>query len=408
LVTLLFSMSALAQIKDNAIEKIMSQRVLTDDDISYNAAILIPRLYKENKIDTLNALIDYYEKNYETGSTIAPYILISKIKNRTFKEQLENKAPVDSPKYSRLTDSAFYLENICDPFLTWYLYSYDIEHNSTYPEYIRTAYGAYFNFIRSLAREELRSPGHTHVEQFLLRFFADPSDSMFKELNNPDYNGTQLQRSWYEYHKKRTAISGFDWGLTTGMWVPDGHLAVVGNHPYLGYVIGGKSNKWIYDLALNFSFLRSPNSYIVNISNVNYTTNYFFGYYVGIDFGYELARAKRNEIDLLAGMALAGFQELSLNNPYYNTSNSNSDAGSVSSLDVNAGIGYKYYLTFHKEKGKDEKNSYLAIQVKYHYLQLNNVGTDLLGNAWTIGLIYGAYSRKASHYNSDIVNQSEK
>ena len=263
LAALLFSLitTAGAQIKDNAIEKIMSQRVLTDEDVSFNATILIPRLYKENKQDTINALIDYYERNYETGATIVPYILISKIKNKTFKEQLENKALVDSPEHYRMSDSFFYLENIFDPFLSWYLDNYNIAHNSVYSEYIRTAYGAYFDFIVSLSREELKTPGHTPVEQFLLNFFVHPSDTMYKELNKSDYNGTQLQQAWRKYHKKHSVVSGLDLGVSAGMWVPDGHLSIVGSHPYLGYVVGGKKDKWMYDLALNFSFLRSPNTY---------------------------------------------------------------------------------------------------------------------------------------------------
>jgi len=248
-----------AQGKDNAIEKLMSKRILTYEDASYNAALLIPRLYKENKQDTINAVVDYYQKNYGNTAPIMPYIIISKIKNRTFKEEIENTWRKDSTyKYYKLSDSEFYKLFVINYYLTWYLDNYNIKTKQRYPEYLRTAYGDYFEFLKSFAEEQLKIKNLTSVEKFLLDFFVKPSDAMYKGLINNEYNGTSLQKEQVAYDKQQKSHSGAGLGLIAGMWIPNGSLSILGNHPYVGISAGFKQNKLMLSLAMIYRFSSSP------------------------------------------------------------------------------------------------------------------------------------------------------
>ncbi len=412
LLTLLINLLtvAKAQLKDNAISSVMTERILSVNDVSYNTVLLLPRLYREHKTDTINAILNYYETNFGMGSTIAPFVIINKIKNKTFKESLENKMPADydTSRFARLSDSGFYELNIFTPFLIWYLDNYDIKHKSKYAPYIRNAYGDYIEFLQNLAAEERKNGVHTVVENLLLDFFAHPSAAILKQLDNKEFEGTLLQRAWYDYHKKVNEISGLNIGLTGGMWAPMGHLAVLGNHPYIGYVIGGRGKKIMVDLSLNFRFLATPEDYVIKLQQLPYTTRHFFGAYIAVDAGYEIMRKKRHEIDVLGGIGFSGFDALSSNSSYFNNKNANSDDASFYSADLNAGLGYRYYLSYHKISGKNENSGYLAVQCKYHYQHFQNDGTNLQGNALTFGLIYGGYSHKSNHYYLPTMDRSER
>ena len=60
------------------------------------------------------------------------------------------------------------------------------------------------------------------------------------------------------------------------------------------------------------------------------------------------------------------------------------DNKNTGSLNVNAGIGYHYHFK------KDTIIEYLGIDTRYHILNYrNNSGTNLNGNAITLGLIAG-------------------
>ena len=60
---LLLSLGNSAFAQDDYVSGMMTKRKLTCDDIGYNAAALIPKMYFENKPDTLDAIVNFWEKN---------------------------------------------------------------------------------------------------------------------------------------------------------------------------------------------------------------------------------------------------------------------------------------------------------------------------------------------------------
>ncbi len=61
LTILFFTSNVYGQI--DGIENLMTRRYLSCQDIGYNAQFLIPEFYKKDSKDTLNAIIDYWEKH---------------------------------------------------------------------------------------------------------------------------------------------------------------------------------------------------------------------------------------------------------------------------------------------------------------------------------------------------------
>lgn len=394
-----------AQVDNVTVERMLFKQAPSFQDVQLNLVAMVPRLHREHKEDTLKAITDYYKKNYATISTILYYDIISEIRKRTFKEELPNLKNVDAGTGVKLSDAAFYEENII-AYLYWYKEESRITASSSYyPEYIKTAYDDYYAFLKQYAGEQLETPGLKAVEKWLLFFLSNPDERLYKALDQPEYNGTALQRAWRKNVKKQQAITGGNWGLTAGVWMPQGNATMLGVHPSLGFVIGGRFNKVMVDFEAAIKFLRTQEHYIVIADGVPHSTNYFFGGFVGISGGYELWRRKKNELDLLGGMGWDGFDALP-GSGNSNNNNSNDPSKTLGSFNMNAGLGYKFFLHNPDEPGK-KPCSYLGLQVKYNFVNyLNEGGTNLSGNAITIGLIYGAYSRRGVAHN--IVTERRK
>ena len=387
-----------AQIKDNAVEQMLFKQAPSFQDVQLNLVAMVPRLHREHKDDTLKAITDYYKKNYATISTILYYDIITQISKRTFKEELPNLKNVDAETGIKLSDAEFYEENIIG-YLNWYIAESSTPAvSSYYPEYIKTAFDDYYAFLRQYAGERLETPGLKPVEKWLLFFLSNPDDRLYKALDQPEYNGTALQRAWRKNVKKQHIITGGNWGLTAGVWMPQGNAAMLGVHPNVGFVIGGRFDKVMVDFEAAIKFLRTKEHYVVIADGVPHSTNYFFGGSIGIGGGYELWRRKTNEFDLLGGIAWDGFDALP-GSGNSNNNNNNDPSKTLGSFNMNAGLGYKFFFHNPDDPGK-KPCSYLGLQARYNFVNyLNEGGTNLSGNAITVGLIVGSYSRRGMARN---------
>ena len=79
-----FHLTTLAQHKSDYVRNMMTERILTCDDIGYNSALLIPRLYGEKKADTLNAVMAYWQRNCGMTEPGATFGIIYAIEQNTF------------------------------------------------------------------------------------------------------------------------------------------------------------------------------------------------------------------------------------------------------------------------------------------------------------------------------------
>lgn len=382
---------AWAQAPNRAAEQLMSRRVLSYDDVSYNVALLIPKLYAEHKKDTIDILVDYYVKNFAMTDPVACFVIIRDIGNHSFKGRIRPWLTTDTTK--KLSDSSYYQLYILSYYFQWYLDNHNIGKDGTYREDLRNAYGQYFIFIKKLAKETLEEPGLSEDEQFILRFYANPSDSLYQLLERPEYAGSPLNNAWLRLKKERELRSGTDLAVFGGLWIPNGNLAVLGNHPYVGFLVGSKKNRHSFNIRMDFQFLNTPTNYLVKIDTTLYATNSFFGLNMGLDYAYHFWGTKGIQVNAVGGIAWEVF-DAGLSEHYSADSKDNG----FNTLNLNVGISCKVFVK-HKVTRDHVKDSYLGLTGKYNFLFFNNSGgTDLSGNVVTVGLVYGAHTRKVSHY----------
>ena len=133
-----------------------------------------------------------------------------------------------------------------------------------------------------------------------------------------------------------------------------------------------------YDCTITFKFINAPHDYWARRTKSTDSlelTNHFFGGYFGIDIGRDLFCIKGNELQVIGGIALDGFDALK------EDKTRNLESESVWTYNINFGLGYRYYIT---------NSLYLGIRVKYNIVDyaLNHV-VDFTGNPITIQLTVG-------------------
>ena len=384
-----------AQVKDNAVEHMMTQRVLTCDDIYYNSVTLIPRLYAERKTDTLEAVLAYWKKNCGLYESAVCFTILYAIEHNNFREELTDTYK-DSTKGNSLRDAAFYKQNIISYLFENRRFAKIDKVPSQYANYYYEAYVAYEKFIRSMAASLLNKPGLSHTERFLVEFYANPDTVQLSRLRDSLYMGSVLREAYVGIEQ----FGGVSYGLNAGMWHPTGNLSVLGNHPFLGAYIGGRSKGFSCDFTMNFAFQKTPNYYNVLKDDSLYHTNYFVGYYIGLDFGEALFRTRRCELALLEGIAYDGISTINNNNNNNNNNNDNnsSTGKTLNSLNLNAGLGWKFYLR-HVKNENVIWHSFIGIQAKYNLVNYNNGGgTDLTGKSMNFCVTWGGYHKSIHHY----------
>jgi hypothetical protein len=356
----------------------MTRRYLSCADILYNVSWLIPEFYEKGSRDTLRAIMMYWEDRCGISEELVRCKILLSISDNSFSEN-------------------FYKDNNILSMLRYYerdnvIYGDIIVRWNYYDTRYRNDHGYHLNkFTVKLSKTLLETKEWSAVEKFFLRIYANDFEQGFQMLDSDELDGTRVKELYLQEKKARArklAVHN-DWML--GAWVPQGNADTLGVHPFFGYRIGTKYKKLTADLALGFRFGKSPNTYQVYKDGVIWDTYHFFGYYLGLDAGYELLRLKRNSIDLIGGVAFDGFDALS-----ENTEGAKDDnlTKSIYSLNLNIGLGYKFHF-----KSNRYNNRYIGIDFKYNFVNYKNPhGTNLDGNTYTINLIFGNVISNFSQY----------
>jgi len=232
------------------------------------------------------------------------------------------------------------------------------------------------------------------------------------QVYSQHYESARVQRRldstcrYFDVTNKK--ISGFQLAMRAGVFAPQGNLSILGPHFYLGGSVGWRFNKFMFDLTMDFRMDNAPNYYTVSFQDtLHQTSTYHNGGCWGLNTEYQLYKNKKHEVDLLAGVGYDAFVSA------FNTR----DTVIFESFNFNIGFGYKIFLRHFKKATYQvqyisrhskrpsmmeidcaERYSYLAFQVKYNLLNYTNPGgTDLSGNAFTVGIVYGFYRYPKYH-----------
>jgi hypothetical protein len=402
---LFFSLAAYAtnaQVKPETMAELMKHRMYPCHEVEYNAILLAQNMYRHGNYDSLDALCAFWSSHCEPNERIFSLTILNSIRANRFREFVNSNQYLISRNTSSISVSDQYSTSILNMLVAYRsaaaggfddeAYRNWQEYNHPLPKDVTDYYNhyeQYYAFLKEMARSLMGKRTYAPIEDYLLRFYAAPDSVRYAELDSAIYNRTVLQERYAAYTRYRNSITGVGVGLRGGVWLPQSKLALLGNHPYLGYQIGGKTNKFAWDIAMDIRFGKSPNQYEVMKNDTIRYTNHFSGINVGIEFSHQLARFGRQQIDFQWAVGYEGFQTL--------PTGSNTSTGQqalvkyIGSAYFSPGFVWRVY-TGQRFRADLQRYTYLAIAARYHIVDFNNTGgTDLHGNFSTVGIIWGSY-----------------
>jgi len=358
---ILISSMALGQEID--VENLMTKRSLSCYNVYYNCTLLIPEYYENENYDTLQAIMNFWEnKCGQSDEFIRCRILLS-IDNNTFTEDLYDASIISTVLFYKRRASAL-----------------DYSAEETDSSHYWTEYFVVDNLDRftfELSKKLLDRADLSITEIFFLRMFSNDFNNTFQMLTREEFNDTKIQEYYYREigNSKQKVVGHGD--VLAGVWIPLDNLSIVGTHPSIGFRGGLMYRKLTADATLGLRFGKSPNEYQVQMNDSIWNTTHFLGVYIGLDLGYELFRFENISFNLIGGIGYDAFDALEVNE----TCSCETSRKSLGSLNLNIGLGNKYYI----------KNwNYIGVDLKYNIVDYNNPnGTDLSGNAITLNVIFG-------------------
>ncbi len=120
--------------------------------------------------------------------------------------------------------------------------------------------------------------------------------------------------NWWKINK-----SGGEFNLPAygGVWIPMGGAKVIGIKPDIGVMMGVKSKRNNVDPSVGIRFGSAKEAYSFKRKGWGHaldTTDYYQGFYVGLDYGYDLIQKKSQELQILAGVGVDAFSTVKSEN----------------------------------------------------------------------------------------------
>ena len=357
----------------------------TNRQISFivHAPVMLPALWKQQQYENLrNYLGNWRNAEYPSLELIFGAEILLAINTGTFAAY---SLPCDGLVY--LSDYARELQEVTTQGakFKYYLqlkppYRYDATEEARKTILI----------IQTWARDLLTRPGLKTDELFICRALAG-------EIPNPETalhadpgacpRLTRMQRNINSYNNalftaRRNAWSGTA-AVLVGWWIPTGRLRQeLGTHPSVGMQLGVRNKKNEYDFTWNVRFgYPTPRTYTFLRDDTLYSTNYYDGGYVGLEYTRYVVHTKHVDLGYTTGIAY----------DYFSIADGWSDHPSethlqpinVGSFDWNYGLRVKYFL---------KRKSFIGLTVKYHLIHYDNTGgTNLDGDAYTVDLSFGSH-----------------
>ncbi|MBO9562184.1 MAG: hypothetical protein J7621_05390 [Niastella sp.] len=356
------------------VESQLMKPVLRCEDVRQNALEAIPRIYREQPIDSVIRAISFWEDKCKNSEELQRIKILVAIKNRHFSELLYDSNIIHHiDRFKEVKDL-----NSSSPPGWWYSY---------HPEDLKLLI-AYNTFTKELARSLLPVVDTSKLESYFCYLYADTGNTK-KILDKSTFKNTSLVKYYSEFQAAQRKQGGVHIALISGIWIPTGAATLLGNHPYIGLEYGGRDDKNRLVFTMSFKFIKSQNTYQIKRRDQLYDTDHFFGGYLGLEYGRKIVGNNTHLLEATLGAGVDGFD-------VYNSSNENSDQMKpVSILSYNFNGGAQYSFFYNKSK-----TDFFGLQVKYNVTNYRNKGgTDITGNPITIGLVWGG-GRSRGYYGS--------
>ena len=352
------------QLRAQTVEELLSQKKPTCREVLINASSVIPDLYRQHSLDSLEKAITFIDASCPEVQEVfylrtllnieRPSILMPKTIDSNFIEKLNSYAlmlPLLKKQSAQVYNA----------------YEYKL-----------------ILFIQQWATDLLKKKRLSVEEIFLCDVLAGNIKSPERELRANKEKYPQLYALLKQGDINDRNSSSFTSAFIIGAWKPTSDLKILGTHPSLGISFGGRSKNDELDLTLQFKFINSKNSYDILRQNTIYNIDHFFGGYIGIDYSKYFIHKTSYELGWLAGAGYDGFDVA--NSSDYNTNNDYLKPLSINSFNINTGLRFNYFF---------KARSFIALQSRYNFINYGNKGgTSLHGDAVTIDFLIGINSRR--------------
>ncbi len=340
------------------LDSLMTRRLPTCQDIALNGMGLIEEYYKMHQYDSLNQVLDYWEAKCGMSEALMRVKILRAIQENQFSESIYNQLIMQ--------DLMVYLNRPMD--------LENQERLNKQQKIFAKKVSSYNVFTKKLAEQLLPQQRPKTLEHFFCAFYADQINNPLETLKQLD-KPSRLETYYQTTIDKYLFLPDLYMNICTGVWMPQQKARLLGNHPYFGFGLGWQKRKMRYLISIAFRFSDAPNEYQTIYQNRLVTTNHFFGGYFGADFERTLFQRQKHQWELLGGIGWDGFDTVKTDQK------NNEDGKSINSVNLNIGLGYKYFY---------HKNLFWALISKYNFVKYRNTGgTDVTGNTVTLGLVLG-------------------
>lgn len=338
-------------------------------NIEFNVNRIIPQVMPTARWDSVNAILDFYEKECPNAATLTQLKILVDIERGRFDETNYDPATVfdELIAYERRVKKA--------------------EKHNYQPkdEYEETRKGL-DDFTKDRALNRLNFYTHSDVERFLLLIYAHRFDEGFDKLKNKELQSSRLQTQRdqdFEVYKKDFFLS-VKYGL--GRWFARDNLSKLGNRTLYGLGVDLRKNKFSIGFYVNGYYGFAPEMYVVNHNYGVLNTNRVTGSALGIEGAFHILKYKKNSLYISGGI---GFLTVS---PRGNGTKEWDDPGYIDLLSTRfAGYGLGY-------RRKLNTVSYIELDARFNFTDLENEGgTDLSGNVIFFTARYGMELRRNSN-----------
>lgn len=400
LLTLLALLSLAANAQDTDFNSFIENRIVrkpTCYEIALTSANLFCQFMSENKTDSARYALDYwinecqlYEYNFRAR------VLLDLYENK-FDETIFDQMPGSYNAYSQyildykeddkiMVSNKKIIEeftnNPSDSLINYY------NHNILYYLHNYRDFMEFNSYTKKLACELIDKYPEGSTERWLTRFYSGDSESTFQELLSKDqYKESPLRQKLDADVRSYKNLTELHVSLLVGTWIPTGNLnRSLGIHPSFGFQLGFKHKKMNYDLTLILRSATTPKYYqYINHDGELANTRSYFGGYLGLDVGRDIWCYKKSELQVLAGIGWDGLDIVR------EDKKKDIKAITVNSLNLNTGLGYRFYFS---------RGNYLGIQAKYNQMLFNSKKHfDYGGSAFSIHLIWGGLSNSLRQYH---------
>lgn len=319
----------------------------------YNFERQSPRLYREQKLDSILDMIDHIETECDPAGNLEITRLLVMIDQDRFSDTLTDSSIVLRMMWHRSEQERL---------LRWT--KWDSVYQAAQP--VDSIHDNFVQFVSDVAGQVSSDVDLPPSARALGLFYSGAFDSAFSQIRSVELQGTELQKRYDEFigqTKSRFRTRGH-YSILIGKWIPTGNSRFLGSHPEIGFQLGGEVRKWRADWIFGYR-----SSQLVRTSAFN-------SFMMGIDAGYKFRDTEFFSSDLFVGL---GYDAIFIRDRAVDPEERVVDGSFVAS------IGLRQRVVHNQRTGW-----YLGAILRYSVVDYGNTGaTDLSGHTWTFSLVSG-------------------